>query len=44
MNVNVWDVDDDIQALIRSGYAGTPADVARLADPAVPPSEVLAYR
>ena len=23
MNVNVWDVTDDIQALIRAGYAGT---------------------
>jgi NADPH-dependent 2,4-dienoyl-CoA reductase/sulfur reductase-like enzyme len=44
MNVNVWDVTDDIQALIRAGYAGTPADVARLADPAVPLSEVLAGR
>jgi len=44
MNVNVWDVTDDIQALIRAGYAGTPADVARLADPDVPLSEVLAGR
>jgi len=33
MNVNVWDVNDDIQALIRSG---TPVDPARLADPDVP--------
>jgi 3-phenylpropionate/trans-cinnamate dioxygenase ferredoxin reductase subunit len=33
MNVNVWDVSDDIQALIRSRR---PVDVARLADPAVP--------
>ena len=33
MNVNVWDVTDDIQALIRAGYAGQPADLARLADP-----------
>jgi 3-phenylpropionate/trans-cinnamate dioxygenase ferredoxin reductase subunit len=44
MNVNVWDVTDDIQALIRAGYAGTPADVARLADPGVPLSEVLPRR
>ena len=44
MNVNVWDVTDDIQALVRAGYAGTPADVARLADPGVPLSEVLAGR
>jgi 3-phenylpropionate/trans-cinnamate dioxygenase ferredoxin reductase subunit len=37
MNVNVWDVNDDIQALIRSG---TPVDADRLADPDVPLSEV----
>jgi NADPH-dependent 2,4-dienoyl-CoA reductase/sulfur reductase-like enzyme len=37
MNVNVWDVNDDIQALIR---AGTPVDLARLADPDVPLSEL----
>ena len=30
MNVNVWDVTDDIQALVRAGYAGTLADVARV--------------
>jgi 3-phenylpropionate/trans-cinnamate dioxygenase ferredoxin reductase subunit len=33
MNVNVWDVNDDIQALIRSG---TEVDQTRLADPDVP--------
>jgi NADPH-dependent 2,4-dienoyl-CoA reductase/sulfur reductase-like enzyme len=33
MNVNVWDVNDDIQALIRSGL---PVDPDRLADPDVP--------
>jgi 3-phenylpropionate/trans-cinnamate dioxygenase ferredoxin reductase component len=33
MNVNVWDVNDDIQALIRSG---TVVDPDRLADPDVP--------
>jgi NADPH-dependent 2,4-dienoyl-CoA reductase/sulfur reductase-like enzyme len=33
MNVNVWDVNDDIQALIRSAR---PIDQARLADPAIP--------
>ena len=33
MNVNVWDVTDDIQALIRSR---TPVDPARLADPETP--------
>jgi NADPH-dependent 2,4-dienoyl-CoA reductase/sulfur reductase-like enzyme len=39
MNVNVWDVNDDIQALIR---ACAPVDVARLTDPAVPLGEVAA--
>jgi 3-phenylpropionate/trans-cinnamate dioxygenase ferredoxin reductase subunit len=37
MNVNVWDVNDDIQALIRSGR---PVDPGRLADPDVPLSEL----
>ena len=41
MNVNVWDVTDGIQALIRAGYAGQPADLARLADPLVPLDAVL---
>lgn len=38
MNVNVWDVSDDIQALIRSGR---PVDAARLADPDVALAELL---
>ena len=33
MNVNVWDVNDAIQDLVRSGQ---PVDLAALADPAVP--------
>jgi NADPH-dependent 2,4-dienoyl-CoA reductase/sulfur reductase-like enzyme len=37
MNVNVWDVNSDIQSLIRSAR---PVDVTRLADPAVPLPEV----
>jgi len=37
MNVNVWDVTDDIQSLIRSGRA---LDPAGLADPAIPLSEL----
>ncbi|WP_344088142.1 NAD(P)/FAD-dependent oxidoreductase [Luedemannella helvata] len=41
MNVNVWDVQDDIQKLVRAGYGGRPADLDRLADPAVPLPEVL---
>ncbi|GEL17746.1 NAD(P)/FAD-dependent oxidoreductase [Pseudonocardia asaccharolytica] len=37
MNVNVWDVTDDIQRLVRSG---APVDPDRLADPGVPLSEL----
>jgi 3-phenylpropionate/trans-cinnamate dioxygenase ferredoxin reductase subunit len=37
MNVNVWDVTDEIQDLIRAGGA---VDVARLTDPKVPLAEV----
>jgi NADPH-dependent 2,4-dienoyl-CoA reductase/sulfur reductase-like enzyme len=33
MNVNIWDVTDDIQSLIRSGRQ---LDQSRLADPAIP--------
>jgi 3-phenylpropionate/trans-cinnamate dioxygenase ferredoxin reductase subunit len=36
MNVNVWDVNDAVQALVRSGQG---VDTARLADPAVPLDE-----
>ncbi|MFI6704990.1 NAD(P)/FAD-dependent oxidoreductase [Nonomuraea sp. NPDC050478] len=39
MNVNVWDVTDDIKTLIR---AAAPADRAKLADPSVPLTETLA--
>lgn len=39
MNVNIWDVNDAIQALVRSGRV---VDPARLADPAVPLNEVAA--
>jgi NADPH-dependent 2,4-dienoyl-CoA reductase/sulfur reductase-like enzyme len=37
MNVNVWDVTEDIQSLIRSARV---LDVSRLTDPAIPLSEV----
>ena len=37
MNVNVWDVSDDIQALIRSGKK---VDPARLTDSGIPIAEV----
>lgn len=39
MNVNVWDVTDDIQALIRSGR---PVEVARLIDPKAPLADLAA--
>src|SRR5262249_38953481 len=37
MNVNVWDVSDDIQALIRSGKRGAPP---RLPAPGTPTAEL----
>lgn len=37
MNVNVWDVTDPIQAIIR---AGRPVDVDKLTDPSVPLEEL----
>jgi 3-phenylpropionate/trans-cinnamate dioxygenase ferredoxin reductase subunit len=37
MNVNVWDVNDAVQALIRRG---APVDTARLANPDIPLDEV----
>jgi 3-phenylpropionate/trans-cinnamate dioxygenase ferredoxin reductase component len=37
MNVNVWDVNEDIQALIRSGQT---VDPDRLADPDIPLTDV----
>jgi NADPH-dependent 2,4-dienoyl-CoA reductase/sulfur reductase-like enzyme len=40
MNVNIWDVNDDIQALIRAGAKGHQIDQARLADPDVPLTEL----
>ncbi|MFB4304104.1 NAD(P)/FAD-dependent oxidoreductase [Actinomadura sp. NTSP31] len=39
MNVNVWDVTDEVQALIRSGR---PVDAGRLADPGVPLADLAA--
>ena len=38
MNVNVWDVVDDVQALIRSGAV---VDRDRLADPEVPLTDLV---
>ncbi|GII55243.1 ferredoxin [Planotetraspora thailandica] len=41
MNVNVWDVTGDIQALVRAGHTGRAVDLDRLADPKVPLTELL---
>jgi 3-phenylpropionate/trans-cinnamate dioxygenase ferredoxin reductase subunit len=41
MNVNVWDVAESIQELVRSGYAGKAVDVTRLADSQVPLGDLL---
>jgi 3-phenylpropionate/trans-cinnamate dioxygenase ferredoxin reductase subunit len=41
MNVNVWDVQDDIQRLVRAGFAGHAVSTARLADPAVPLADLV---
>ncbi|MCD9876321.1 NAD(P)/FAD-dependent oxidoreductase [Streptomyces guryensis] len=38
MNVNIWDVNDQIQALVR---ASRPVDVGRLTDPVVPLDSAL---
>jgi 3-phenylpropionate/trans-cinnamate dioxygenase ferredoxin reductase subunit len=42
MNVNIWDVQDQIQPLVRAGQAGQAVDLARLADPSVPLTDLLA--
>jgi 3-phenylpropionate/trans-cinnamate dioxygenase ferredoxin reductase subunit len=39
MNVNIWDVSEAIQNLVR---AAQPVDVSRLADPGMPLQEVIA--
>ena len=36
MNVNIWDVQDDLQKLVRAGHQGKGVDVARLSDDSVP--------
>ncbi len=42
MNVNIWDVQDDIQKLVRGGYTGKDVDLDALADPKVPLDALLA--
>ena len=41
MNVNVWDVQDDIQKLVRAGYAGKAVDLDKLADASVPLGDLV---
>jgi 3-phenylpropionate/trans-cinnamate dioxygenase ferredoxin reductase subunit len=41
MNVNVWDVQDQLRPLIRAGFAGTAVDPVRLADPGVALDELV---
>jgi 3-phenylpropionate/trans-cinnamate dioxygenase ferredoxin reductase subunit len=38
MNVNIWDVLDDVKSLIRSR---TPVDVDKLTDPKAPLADLL---
>jgi 3-phenylpropionate/trans-cinnamate dioxygenase ferredoxin reductase component len=40
MNANVWDVQDDLQKLVRAGYAGRAVDLDQLADGDVPLAEL----
>jgi 3-phenylpropionate/trans-cinnamate dioxygenase ferredoxin reductase subunit len=41
MNANIWDVQDQIEPLVRAGHAGAPVDLDRLADPTVPLTELI---
>jgi hypothetical protein len=41
MNVNIWDVQNDIQRLVRAGFAGHAVPTARLTDPAVPLADLV---
>jgi 3-phenylpropionate/trans-cinnamate dioxygenase ferredoxin reductase subunit len=41
MNVNVWDVNDPIQQLVRAGHAGQRVDLVKLAEPQVPLGDLL---
>lgn len=40
MNVNIWDVADQVERLVRAGLDGHAVDVERLADPDVPLEDV----
>jgi 3-phenylpropionate/trans-cinnamate dioxygenase ferredoxin reductase component len=41
MNVNVWDVQDQIQALVRAGLAGRAVDLTGLADSKTPLTDLV---
>jgi 3-phenylpropionate/trans-cinnamate dioxygenase ferredoxin reductase subunit len=41
LNANVWDVQDDIQKLVRAGFAGERVDAARLVDLQVPLADLV---
>lgn len=41
MNVNIWDVQDDIRALVRAGHSGKSIDPAQLANPRIGFREIL---
>jgi 3-phenylpropionate/trans-cinnamate dioxygenase ferredoxin reductase subunit len=41
MNANVWDVTEDIAALVKAGLAGKTVDLTALADPEVPLTDLL---
>jgi 3-phenylpropionate/trans-cinnamate dioxygenase ferredoxin reductase subunit len=41
MNANVWDVADQIQALVRAGHGGRAVNLAELSDPQVPLGSLL---
>jgi NADPH-dependent 2,4-dienoyl-CoA reductase/sulfur reductase-like enzyme len=41
MNGNIWDVQDDIVALVKAGYGGRGVDLGRLADPDISLADVL---
>jgi 3-phenylpropionate/trans-cinnamate dioxygenase ferredoxin reductase subunit len=41
MNVNVWDVNDKVQDLVRAGLDGATVDPARLSDPDVPLADLV---
>ncbi|WP_319460239.1 NAD(P)/FAD-dependent oxidoreductase [Micromonospora sp. RTP1Z1] len=41
MNANVWDVTDQIQALVRAGHGGRAIDLAKLSDPRMPLGDLL---